>query len=204
MVEKPKFDLIMEKFSIKNIEKINSLNSELEVEKATNLFLKLRVLAKENESYKVLRKHLSKLIKDYEDKNWSNNKNITNEQIEESDLAENIVQAENTFYSRRKEIIREKLKESGLNQTDLAKILGHRKSYVSELINGIRPFSKDDLIIINRLFKIELKNLIPTFIKEEKVIHIRKTLKSIPKNRIRLSKKDIELNLENYVAQHRI
>lgn len=188
MVEKPKSDLNMEKFSIQNIEKISFLNSELEVEKASDLFLKLRVLAKENESYKVLRKHLSKLIKDYEDKNWSNSEDITNEQIEKSDLAEKIVQAENKFYSKRKQIIREKLKDSGLNQTDLAKILGHRKGYISELINGIRPFSKDDLIIINRLFKIDLENLIPTFIKEEKVIHIRKTLKSIPKNRIRLSK----------------
>jgi transcriptional regulator with XRE-family HTH domain len=189
MVEKPKFDLNMEKFSIQNIEKINSLDSELEVEKASDLFLKLRVLAKENESYNLLRKHLSKLIKDYEDKNWSNSEDITNEQIEKSDLAEFMVQAENKFYSKRKEIIRKKLKESGLNQTDLAKILGHRKSYISELINGIRPFSKDDLIIINRLFKIELDNLIPTFINEEKVIHIKKTLKSIPKNRIRLTKK---------------
>lgn len=203
MVEKPQFDLIMEKFSIQNIEKISSLNSELEVEKATNLFLKLRVLAKENESYQVLRKHLSKLIKDYEDKNWSSSENISSEQIKESDLAEQIVQAENNFYSKRKEIIRKKLKESGLNQTDLGKILGHRKGYISELMNGIRPFSKDDLIIINRLFKIELENLIPTFIKEDKVLHIRKTLKSIPKSRIRLTKKDIDLNLENYIAQHR-
>tara|TARA_B110000967_G_scaffold195372_1_gene224805 strand:+ start:1581 stop:2189 length:609 start_codon:yes stop_codon:yes gene_type:complete len=199
MVEKPKFDLIMKKFSIQNIEKISALNSELEVEKATNLFLKLRVLTKENESYKVLRKHLSKLIKDYEDKNWSISENITNEQVKESDLAEQIVQEENDFYSKRKEIIRERLKESGLNQTDLAKILGHRKSYISELINGIRPFSKEDLIIINRLFKIELENLIPTFIKEDKVLHIRKTLKSILKSRIRLTKKD--LNLESYIAQ---
>ena len=188
MVEKPKSNLIMEKFSIQNIEKISSLESELEVEKASDLFLKLRVLAKENESYKVLRKHLSKLIKDYEDKHWSNSEDISNEQIEKSDLAEKIVQAENEFYSKRKQIIREKLKDSGLNQTDLAKILGHRKGYISELINGIRPFSKDDLVIINRLFKIELEVLIPTFIKEEQVIHIRKTLKSIPKNKIILSK----------------
>lgn len=201
MVEKPKFDLIMEKFSIQNIEKIKALNSELEVEKATDLFLKLRVLAKENDSYKVLRKHLAKLIKEYEDENWSDNERISIEKIEESDLAENIVQAENKFYSKRKEIIREKLKESGLNQTDLARILEHRKSYVSELINGVRPFSKEDLIIINRLFKIEFENLIPTFIKEEKIMHIRETLKTIPKNRIRLSKKDIDLNLENYIVQ---
>ena len=123
MVEKPKFNLIMEKFSVQNIEKISSLNSELEVEKATNLFLKLRVLAKENESYKVLRKHLSKLIKDYEDKNWSISENITNEQIKESDLAEQIVQAESNFYSKRKEIIREKLKESGLTNFYLRNLL---------------------------------------------------------------------------------
>lgn len=200
MAEKSKFDLIMEKFSIQNIEKISTLDSELEVEKATNLFLKLRVLAKENDSYKVLRKHLSNLIKDYEDKNWSVSENISNKQIEESDLAEQIVKAENDFYSNRKEIIRKKLKESGLNQNDLAKILGHRKGYVSELINGVRPFSKEDLVIINRLFKIELHYLIPTFIKEEKVVHIRKTLESIPKSRIRLSKKDIDLNLDKHIS----
>lgn len=181
----------MDKFSIQNVEKINTLNSELELEKATDLYLKLRVLSKENESYKILRERLSKLIKEYEDKNWSDSKSITNQQVEESDLAEQIVQTENSFYTKRKEIIRKKLKENGLNQTNLANILGHSKGYVSELINGIRPFSKDDLVIINRLLKIDLENLIPTFIKEEKVIHIRKTLKSIPKNKIRLSNKDL-------------
>ena len=201
MVEKPKFDLIMGKFSIQNIANINSLNSELELERASNLFLKLRVLAKENESYKPLRKHLSELIKKYEDKNWAESENITKDLIEESDFAEQIIQTENKFYAKRKELIRSKLKENSLNQSDLAKILGHRKGYVSELINGIRPFSKEDLVILNRLFKIKLEHLIPPFIKEERVIHIRKTLKSIPKNKIRLSKKDIDFNLENYIAQ---
>jgi len=111
----------MEKFSIQNIKKINSLNSELELEKASDLFLKLRVLAKENKSYKPLRKHLSDLIKSYEDKNWYDSENITNELVEESDLAEQIIQAENKFYTKRKELIRSKLKENCLNQSDLGK-----------------------------------------------------------------------------------
>ena len=58
----------------------------------------------------------------------------------------------------KKELIKEKLKSVGLNQNDLAKILGHKKGYMSELINGLRPFSKEDIIVINRLFKIKLEH----------------------------------------------
>jgi len=145
----------MDKFSIQNIKKINSLTSELEYEKASSLYLQLRVLVKEDKSYEPIRTHLRGLIKDYEDNNWTDDKSVTDEQIKESDLAEALIQAENEFYHKRKELIKTKLKEAGLNQNDLAKILGHRKGYMSELINGLRPFSKEDLVVINRLFKIK-------------------------------------------------
>ncbi len=185
----------MDKFSIQNIQKINSLASELELEKASSLFLQLRVLEKEDELYRPIRKHLRKLIKDYEDKNWTDEDKITDSQIKESDLAEALVQAENEFYYKRKELIKSKLKEAGLNQNDLAKILGHRKGYMSELINGLRPFSKDDLVVINRLFKIELKDLIPPFIKQDRALHIKKTLGMLSNNKIRLTKEDFDLQM---------
>ena len=185
----------MDKFSIQNIQKINSLTSELEFEKASSLYLQLRVLVKEDKSYEPIRTHLRGLIKDYEEKNWSDDNSVTDEQIKESDLAEALIQAENEFYHKRKELIKAKLKEAGLNQNDLAKILGHRKGYMSELINGLRPFSKEDLVVINRLFKIKFEDLIPVFIKQEKASHIKKTLESLSNNKIRLTKKDLHIQI---------
>jgi len=185
----------MDKFSIQNIQKISSLTSELELEKASSLFMQLRVHEKEDESYKPIRNHLRKLIKDYEKKNWVDEDKITDSQIKESDLAEALIQAETEFYYQRKELIKTKLKEVGLNQNDLAKILGHRKGYMSELINGLRPFSKEDIVVINRLFKIKLEDLIPTFIKQERAVHIKKTLETLSSNKIRLTKKDFDLQM---------
>ncbi|MCG8305882.1 MAG: helix-turn-helix domain-containing protein [Cytophagales bacterium] len=185
----------MDKFSIQNIQKIDLLSSELEFEKASSLFLQLRVLEKEDESYRPIRNHLRNLIEDYEKNNWADEDGITDSQIKESDLAEALVEAENEFYHKRKELIKIKLKEAGLNQTDLAKILGHRKGYMSELINGLRPFSKEDLVVINRLFKIKLEDLIPTFIKQERASHIKRTLSTISNNKIRLTKKDFDLKM---------
>ena len=185
----------MDKFSIQNIQRLNSLESELDYEKASSLFLKLRVLEKEDESYRPIRKHLRSLIKKYEEKNWSDENSVSGNQIKDSDLAEVLVQAENDFYQKRKELIKTKLKESGLTQNDLAKILGHRKGYMSELINGLRPFSKEDLIVINRLFKIKLEDLIPTFIKQDRASHIRRALESLSHSKIRLTKRDFDLQM---------
>ncbi len=185
----------MDNLSIHNIQKLKSLTNELEYERATSLYLKLRVLIKEDESYIIVRKHLRELIKKYEQDNWSNENSITDNQIKESDLAESLVQAENEFYHNRKILIIKKLKLFGLNQNDFAKILGHRKGYMSELVNGLRPFSKEDIIVINRLLKIKLDDLIPTFIKQDKAAHIKKTLNSLSNNKIKLTKKDFDLQL---------
>ncbi|NJK98723.1 MAG: hypothetical protein HC905_30795 [Bacteroidales bacterium] len=59
------------------------------------------------------------------------------------------------------------------------KSFGHKKGYMSELINGLRPFSKEDLVIINRLFKIKFEDLLPAFIKHERALRIKKTLESL-------------------------
>lgn len=185
----------MDKFSIQNIQKLTSLKSELELEKASSIFLKLRVLAKEDKSYEPIRKHLRELIKKYENINWSDFEKVTDSQVKESDLAEILVQAENDFYQKRKSEIKTKLKESGLNQNDLAKVLGHKKGYMSELINGLRPFSKDDIVVINRLFKIKLDILIPTFIKQERAIRIKKALKNMANSKIKLTNKDFDLQM---------
>ena len=185
----------MDKLSIHNIQKVTLLTSELEYERATSIYLKTRVLAKEDKSYQSIREHLRCLIKKYEQDNWTDENSITDNQIKESDFAESLVQAENEFYYKRKILIKEKLEVYGLNQNDLAKILGHQKGYMSELINGLRPFSKEDIVVINRLLKIKLDNLIPTFIKQDKAIHIKQTLNSLSNSKIKLSKKDFDLQV---------
>jgi len=183
----------MDKFSIQNISKLTSLQSEFELEKATSVFLKLRVLAKEDKLYEPIRRHLSKLIKNYEDKYWTDEDNVSDFQVKESDLAESLIIAEDEFYKKRKQLIKSKLKSANINQNDLAKILGHSKTYVSELINGLRPFSKEDIVIINRLFKIKFDDLIPTFIKQDKAIHIKNTLRTLSNKKLKLSIKDFDL-----------
>lgn len=183
----------MDKLSIHNIQNIKLLTSELEYERATSIYLKLRVTVQEDKSYQPIREHLRGLIRKYEQDNWANEDSITDNQIDESDFAESLVRAENEFYYKRKILIKEKLKVYGLNQNDLAKILGHRKGYMSELINGFRPLSKEDIVVINRLLKIKLDNLIPTFIKQDTAVHIKRTLISLTNNKIKLSKKDFDL-----------
>lgn len=186
----------MEKFSIENIQKIPSLGDELEYEKASSLYLQLRVLIKNDKSYQPIREHLRNLIKTYDENNWANKNLITDEQIKESDLAEAIVESENRFNQKRKELITTKLKEVGINQNDLAKILGHRKGYMSELINGLRPFSKEDLVVINRLFKIKFEDLIPTFINQERANYIKNALETLSNKKSKLKNLNLDLSLK--------
>ena len=185
----------MDRLAIYNISKIETLESEIEFERASSLYLKLRILEQKDDSYKPIRAHIRNLIVRYEQEHWSDESKITDEQVKESDFAEALVRKENEFNQKRKELIKRKLVENDLTQNDLAQILGHRKGYMSELINGLRPISKDDIVIINRLLKIKLEDLIPPFIKQDKVVHIKKTLKLISKSKIRLTKKDFDLRL---------
>jgi len=194
MVTSSKND-IMDKLSIHNILRLKSLSSELDYERACSIFLKLRVFIKDDESYMPIRNHLRTLIKKYEQHNWIDEDHITDKQIKDSDLAESLVYLENEFYQKRKELIKEKIKSVGLNQSDLAKVLGHRKGYMSELINGLRPLSKDDIIVINRLFKIKYEDLIPPYIHQDRALHIKNTLDSFSHSKIKLTKLDFGLQL---------
>lgn len=182
----------MDRLEIDNILKIDELNSELEFEQATSIQGKLRWMVKEDSSLESVRQHLLALIEKYETKNWADEAEITDEKIRESDLAEKLVNAENIFIQKRKELIKEKLKENGINQKDLGKILGHRPNYMSELVNGVRPFSRDDIVIIHRLFGIDFNDLIPPFLKKEVTTHIKMTLGELKNTKAQLKYKDLE------------
>ena len=183
----------MERLDIDNILKLDFLNNEMEYEKAISIYGRLRWMVKEDENLKPIKEHLKELIKAYEIENWDNEEKINDEKIKESDIAEKLIVAENNFIAKRKKIIKDKLKENGLNQKDLASILGHRPNYMSELINGVRPFSRDDIIAIHRLFEIELKDLMPPFLKTETANHIKRTLKNLKNKRTKIKIRDIEI-----------
>jgi plasmid maintenance system antidote protein VapI len=183
----------MDRLEIDNILKIDELNNELEFEQATAIQGKLRWMVKKDKSLEPIRQHLLNLIEKYETKHWQNESEITDQQIKESDDAERIVNAETVFIKKRKDLIKEKLKESEMSQKDLAKILGHRPNYMSELMNGVRPFSRDDIVVLHRLFELEFKDLMSPFLKKEVTNHIKSTLNEMKNKRVRLKMNDLEV-----------
>lgn len=138
-----------------------SIENEVDFERASIIDRKLRVLLKEHPDLAVKRQQLRSILKDYENRIWIGI-DITTEKMQESDLAELIAEQERVFLHKRKELIRKRLHLFSLSQKDLGKILGHQSvTYISELINGINPFTTHDLIIIHHLLKIDFKDLIP-------------------------------------------
>lgn len=197
MVKGPWFSKMtdMEKFSIDNILKIHELVDEIEFEQASSLYLKLRWMVHENPSLEQVRNYLGNLMELYENKHWGDPAKITQELVDESDKAEILIEKDNLFIAKRKEIIKSRLNNNKLKQSDLAKILGHRDNYMSELINGIRPFSKEDIIVMNRLLKIPFKDLISPYIKEEVVKRIKIVLSTLKNEGLKFSAQDLETGI---------
>ena len=176
---------------IDKIIKSGVITNELDFERALIADRKLRVLSKENSSLKSIRKELRNIIANYENKHWSSESSISENKLKESDTAELIAEKERVFIENRKSIIKSKLKKHAINQQELGVILGHSsKSYMSELMNGICPFSLTDLIVINRLLKIDLTDLIPTFLPQKQRLKVKKSIERLGKPNLKLSKKD--------------
>ncbi len=170
------------------------IENALDFERALITDRKLRVLSKEDPKYKVLRKKLRQLIEAYENRHWSAETKITNQKIQESDLAEIIAEQERLFIKTRKELIRQKLKDLSLSQQNLGLVLGHgSKSYMSELMNGLSPFSLRDLIIINRLLKIDLTDLIPTFLAQADRKKVRASIEKLDNPKLSFYKDDFAI-----------
>lgn len=181
-------------FDINGLIKRGKIKNELELERALIADRKLRVLSKKDPELKKVRCKLRELIVKYENKNWSENANVSKRKILESDIAELVAENERLFIQKRKDLIRKKLKNIGITQQDFGVLLGHKsKSYISELMNGISPFSLRDLIVINRLLKIELTNLIPTFLPQDERVKIKSSIKKIDNPNLKLSNEDFEL-----------
>ena len=159
-------------FDIKELLKSGRIGDELEYERALIYDRKLRLLSKEKPELKRIRKKLRNLIEDYEIAQWSTG-SLSEKKLRENDVANRTAERERQFLHNRKDLIREKLKSLGLNQQDLGLILGHpSKSYMSELMNGICPFTLRDLVVIHRLLKIDLSDLVPTFLSTQERLQI--------------------------------
>ncbi|MDN3643596.1 transcriptional regulator [Lutimonas halocynthiae] len=181
-------------FNINELLELGKIKNELDFERALVADRKLRVLSKDNPNYKSLRKKLRNLIEDYENRNWNSSSRISEKKLRESDIAEIIAEKERLFIKRRKELIKTRLKSLSLTQQNFGIILGHNsKSYISELMNGINPFSLKDLIIINRLLKIELTDLVPTFLPQAERVKIKSSIDKLDHPKLKLSQDDFTL-----------
>ena len=181
-------------FDLSELIENGKILNELDYERAMIADRKLRVLSKENPKFQPVRKKLRDLIEQYENENWSADSNISDKKIRESDVAELIAEKERLFIQRRKGLIRKKLKNLNLTQQDLGQILGHQsKSYMSELVNGVSPFSLKDLVVINRILKIDLTDLVPTFLPQSDRVKIITTIKKLDNPKLKLSKDDLAI-----------
>ena len=177
--------------NIKEVESIECLENEYDLQKASLLERKLRIMSDENPDLKPLRKKLRDLIMEYEYREWSDFENISGSKVEESDKAAAIINFEQQFIHKRKEIIRKKLKDFDMTQQDLGILLGHPKSYMSELINGISQFTMKDLVIIHQIFSINLKFLIPIHLQSETKEKVQRSIQILNKPKLGLRKTEL-------------
>jgi transcriptional regulator with XRE-family HTH domain len=104
----------------------------------------------------------------------------THETTPENENTEIISAQEIIFLKNRKNKIRQKLKAHGLTQENLAAILGHKsKTHMSELMNGVKPFTLRDLVIISRLLRINITELVPAFLSAEERERIRMVISQL-------------------------
>ena len=195
MVKKKRSHRIMKThFDIEKIVEKGIITNELDYDRALIADRKLRLLAKESLHFKNLRTKLRNIIERYEISEWSDIDKIDDNKLSESAKSEHIAELERLFIETRKQAIRKKLKELDLTQENLALILGHKsKTHMSELMNGIKPFTLKNLIIINRLLKINIALLIPVFLSKEDQVKVKEAVIKLDKPKVRLTRDDFVL-----------
>lgn len=176
---------------LKKILRKGVITSELEFERASIIDRKLRLLVKEHPELTDDRNRLLDILYAYETEHWTGNK-ITSDQIKENDIAEQIAEYENRFYKHRKELIKAKLKETGLTQKQLGMLLGHSsETYISELVSGINPFTLNDLILINKLFGVAMDQLIPATLNVQTIVKVREVIVKLNNPKLHLEMEDL-------------
>ena len=139
-------------------------------------------MVRDNPELKQMRTELRDLISMYENQNWADISTVTEEQIAQSEIAENLAEQEMLFYKARKQLIVSRLKKHSLSQQEFGQIIGHEsKTYMSELMNGNKPFTMKDLIVISKLLKINLSKLVPSIIPDTEKNRIETNIKTLAK-----------------------
>lgn len=185
------YHIMKTEFDIEAILKKGRLSNELDYERALVAERKLRLLAKEDTQFTTLRHQLRELLESYERSEWADADSIDDRQLIQSEKAEFIADQERQFLETRKRTIRNRLKQLELTQENLGSILGHKsKTHMSELMNGIKPFTLKDLIIMHRLLKIEMSVLIPVFLSNSDQEKVKLAVSKLDKPKVKLEAND--------------
>lgn len=169
-------------FNIEAVLKAGELADEYQYQQAIMAHRSMRRMSQADESLKEKRQQLRGLILEYEQRVWDKDASHDKKKIELSDLAEEYAEKEAEFIQHRKRLIREKLEKLNLTQQQFGSLLGHdSKTYMSELMNGVRPFTTSDLILIHHLLKIPLEDLIPPFVSPQQIVKVQEALKKLPR-----------------------
>ena len=186
------YHIMKTEFDIEAILKKGRLSNELDYERALVAERKLRLLAKEDTQFTTLRHQLRELLESYERSEWADADSIDDRQLIQSEKAEFIADQERQFLETRKRTIRNRLKQLELTQENLGSILGHKsKTHMSELMNGIKPFTLKDLIIIHRLLKIEISILVPVFLSDSDQKRVKFAVNKLDKPKVKLAADDL-------------
>lgn len=186
------YHIMKTEFDIEAILKKGRLSNELDYERALVAERKLRLLAKEDAQFTTLRQQLRELLESYERSEWADADYINDRQLIQSEKAEFIANQERQFMETRKRTIRNRLKQLELTQENLGSILGHKsKTHMSELMNGIKPFTLKDLIIIHRLLKIEMSVLVPVFLSDADQKRVKFAVEQLDKPKVKLAAEDL-------------
>ena len=186
-IEKWLYRIMKTHFDIDKIVQNGTITNGLDYERALVADKKLRLLAKESLHFKKIRTQLRDLIVQFENVNWNDPSAIDAEKLAESEKQERLAEQERLFIETRKKTIKTKLKAAELTQENLASILGHKsKTHMSELMNGIKPFTLKDLIIMHRLLAIEMAILLPVFLSKEDQNRVKEAVLKLNKPKIAL------------------
>jgi transcriptional regulator with XRE-family HTH domain len=182
-------------FDIEQFIEAGVITNELDFERALIADRKLRLLSKDNEHFKNLRHKLRDLMAAYEYGTWNEVSIVAEAQMTDSYRSETIAEEERVFMDNRKAKIRNRLSELDLTQEHLGVLLGHKsKTHMSELMNGIKSFTLNDLIIINKLLGIDIKELIPVFLSPEEQDKVKIAVNELDQPGLTLDENSLSLN----------
>lgn len=153
--------------------KIKPIENEKEHQWALRVLRKLRGVEKGSEEYQyreVLKALVLKYEKDHypygepEFEDWVESLQIpgvVEKKLAEIQEAEQFVEQADKFEEHRIEVVRQFMQKKGLKQRDLVEILDRDKSYISQLLNGRKPFPLTVISKLHHFLGVPYEDLVP-------------------------------------------